>query len=314
MRPRSYEEAGVSIARGDAFASYLAGLDSPALGALGGFAGGHEIDLAAYSHPVLLSTTDGVGTKLLVAKALDDYTTVGIDLVAMSVNDLCVCGADPTLFLDYIACGRIDERQLKSVARGIVAGCEEAGCVLAGGETAELPDMYGPGDIDLAGFAVGIVERDARLPHSDSIRAGDAVVGLASSGVHSNGFSLARKVAATDDTALLRELLTPTRIYVRHLAAIRHSIKAAAHITGGGLEANLMRVVPRGLKLDLSWDWPRPAVFDTIASAGSIPETEMRSVFNMGIGIAMIVRPELASRLESLVGEPIVHLGSVIDG
>ncbi len=314
MKPRSYEQAGVSIERGDAFASMIASLGSSSVGELGGFAGGLEIDLTRYRHPVLLSTTDGVGTKLLVARRLRDYTTVGIDLVAMCVNDLAVCGADPLAFLDYIACGRINDENLRQVMLGIVTGCEEAGCTLSGGETAELPDMYGADDIDLAGFAVGLVERDARLPRAASIVPGDRVVGLASSGIHSNGFSLARRVINPDDETTWRELLTPTRIYVEHLRRARPLIKAAAHVTGGGLEGNLMRVLPDGASLSLHWEWQPPPIFDSIQQTGRIGTDEMRRVFNMGIGIALIVDANGVDRLTDEVGEPLIDLGTVTRG
>jgi phosphoribosylformylglycinamidine cyclo-ligase len=241
---------------------------------------------------MLLSTTDGVGTKLLVAKRLGRWDTIGIDLVAMSVNDLAVCGADPISFLDYIACGRIREDVLRDVIRGVVAGCEEADCVLAGGETAEMPDVYGPDDLDLAGFCVGMVEKSGMLPRLDRIEAGDAVLGLPSSGVHSNGYSLARKCVPEDDRSAWEELLTPTRIYVRELRALRETGKllAAAHVTGSGLEANFERVVPKDLKARFSWDWPRPEIFDRIQSGGRVPEEEMRRVFNLGVGIAFVVK------------------------
>ena len=314
MKPKNYEQAGVSIRRGDDFAARIAALGSHAVGELGGFAGGLEIDLSRYRHPVLLSSTDGVGTKLLVARALGNYDTVGIDLVAMCVNDLAVCGAQPNLFLDYIACGRIDDTVLTNVVKGIVTGCETAGCILAGGETAELPDMYSDGDIDLAGFAVGLVEREERLPRRDAIRPGDRVLGVASSGIHSNGFSLARKVLDMSDRDVLEELLTPTRIYVSALMRVRAEILAAAHITGGGLQANVERVLPAGLSLELTWDWPLPSVFERIQIAGDIPADEMRRVFNMGIGLALVVAPASVNAITALLDEPVFELGSVCSG
>ncbi|MFP4113266.1 MAG: phosphoribosylformylglycinamidine cyclo-ligase [Spirochaetota bacterium] len=314
MNGNTYEASGVSIERGDRFASFVAGIRSAAIGPIGGFAGGIEIDPSAYRHPVLLSTTDGVGTKLLVAKKLGRYDTVGIDLVAMCVNDLAVCGAKPSVFLDYIACGTIREDVLQDVMRGIVAGCETAGCTLAGGETAELPDMYAEDEIDLAGFAVGLVERDDRLPRIERISAGDAIVGLASSGIHSNGFSLARRVADPNDLELWNQLLEPTRIYVDQLLRAAAHIKAAAHITGGGLEGNVARVLPDGMRPDLRWTWPRPEIFDRLGRAGSIDEREMRRVFNMGIGVALVVDPAGVAALAEAVGEPIIELGSVARG
>jgi len=289
----SYKKAGVDIAAGDAFADFIRGLPSRAVSkAIGGFAGGVPLDLTGWREPILLSTTDGVGTKLLVARKLGRWDSIGIDLVAMSVNDLAVCGADPISFLDYIACGRIRDEVLRDVIRGVVAGCEEADCVLAGGETAEMPDVYGPDDLDLAGFCVGIVEKSDMLPLLARIEAGAAVLGLPSSGVHSNGYSLARKCVPEDDRAAWEELLTPTRIYVRELRLLRETGKllAAAHITGSGLEANFERVIPRGLKARLSWDWPRPEIFDRIQRGGQVPEEELRRVFNLGVGIAFVVK------------------------
>lgn len=289
----SYKEAGVDTAAGDAFADFIRGLPSKAVSkAIGGFAGGVPLDLSGWREPMLLSTTDGVGTKLLVARKLGRWDTIGIDLVAMSVNDLAVCGADPISFLDYIACGRIRPEVLKDVIRGVVAGCEEAECVLAGGETAEMPDVYGPDDLDLAGFCVGVVEKSGMLPLLSRIEAGDAVLGLPSSGVHSNGYSLARKCVPEDDRAAWEELLTPTRIYVRELRLLRETGKllAAAHVTGSGLEANFERVVPKDLKPRFSWDWARPGIFDRIQRGGQVPEEEMRRVFNLGVGIAFVVK------------------------
>jgi len=289
----SYEKAGVDIKKGDAFADFIRDMPSRAVSkAIGGFAGGVPLNLSGIKEPILLSTTDGVGTKLLVAKKLGKWDTVGIDLVAMSVNDLAVCGADPISFLDYIACGRIREGVLHEVIRGVVRGCEESDCVLAGGETAEMPDVYGPEDIDLAGFCMGVVDKSEMLPRLDRIQAGDAVLGLPSTGVHSNGFSLARKCVDDKDTAAWEELLVPTKIYVRELKALRSTgmLLAAAHITGSGLEANFERVVPKDLKARFTWDWKRPAIFDRIQKGGGVSEEEMRRVFNLGVGIAFVVK------------------------
>ncbi|TVQ24125.1 MAG: phosphoribosylformylglycinamidine cyclo-ligase [Spirochaetaceae bacterium] len=310
MKPNRYQDAGVSVERGDEFARSIATRASEAIGAIGGFAGGIELDPTRWKRPVLLSTTDGVGTKLLVAKEFGDYSGVGIDLVAMCVNDLAVCGAQPMAFLDYIACGRIDRGVLDRVIDGVVAGCEQAGCTLAGGETAEMPDLYAVDDIDLAGFAVGIVEADERLPRSDSICAGDLLVALASSGVHSNGLSLARKALDRDDP-MRRRLLEPTRIYVRELIAAAPHIKAAAHITGGGPVSNVSRVLPADLKPVFSWEWKVPEVFDAIARGGSVAVGEMRAVFNMGIGVVMVIARDRLALLERAVSEPILVVGAV---
>ena len=314
MSGLTYEQAGVGIERGDRFASFIAGIRSSAVGALGGFSGGVELDPSRWSKPVLLTTTDGVGTKLLVARQLDRYDTIGIDLVAMCVNDLAVCGADPLLFLDYIACGVVDEPRLQAVMRGIVAGCELAGCTLAGGETAEMPDMYGPDDIDLAGFAVGLVEQSERLPRIHDIREGDVLVGLASSGIHSNGFSLARKACTGAPEELWWALLEPTRIYTSQLSAIRGLIKAAAHVTGGGLVGNLERVLPDGLRPQIEWDWPVPAVFTEIAGRGAVDPGEMRRVFNMGVGVVMVASPSSVDAIAKAAGEPLIRIGHLRRG
>jgi phosphoribosylformylglycinamidine cyclo-ligase len=315
MNPASYSEAGVDVDGGDRFARFISRIQSKAVSpTIGGFAGGVPFPADRYKKPILLGATDGVGTKLLVARRVGDYSTIGIDLVAMCVNDLAVCGADPLYFLDYIACGKLDETRLQEVISGVVRGCELADCALAGGETAEMPDMYGPDEIDLAGFATGAVEADQQLPRINAVTAGDVILGLPSTGVHSNGFSLARKAVSDADAEVWRELLIPTRIYVRELAKIRQSLKAAAHITGGGLAGNLARVMPGDLTAVLSWDWAPPEIFSVISDAGKIPRAEMRSVFNMGVGIAMVVARENADRISELIGEPVMHLGEVAGG
>ena len=312
MKPRNYSEAGVDIGRGDRFAEFIAGLPSAAVSrTIGAFAGGIPLPPGRWRKPVLLGTTDGVGTKLLVAERLGDYSTVGIDLVAMCVNDLAVCGAEPLFFLDYIACGRVDHQLLEQIIAGVVKGCEIAGCTLTGGETAELPDMYSPGSVDLAGFAVGVVEADEQLPQLASMAAGDVILALPSSGIHSNGLSLARKVLPDDDGAW-RELLVPTRIYVEELGRIRGSILAAAHVTGGGLAGNLGRVIPPGLEARFAWDWPVPPVFERIQRAGAIATGEMRRVFNMGIGIAMIAHPSFVDAVTAALDEPPLVVGELV--
>ena len=291
---KTYSEAGVDIDRGDRFVDFIRSIRSRAVDTgIGGFSSALPLDTLGFKSPVLMTTTDGTGTKLLVARKLGRYDTIGIDLVAMNVNDLVVCGAKPIVFLDYIACARIDETRMHAVIQGIVRGCEIAGCSLGGGETAEMPDLYGADDFDLAGFAVGLAEKESVLPRKADIRAGDLILGLASSGIHSNGLSLARKVIPESDRAGWEEMLIPTRIYAREMGVLTGTGKvlAAAHITGGGLYGNLQRVIPDVLTPKFSFDWPVPSIFDRIRSAGGVSDTEMRSVFNLGIGIAMIAHP-----------------------
>jgi phosphoribosylformylglycinamidine cyclo-ligase len=298
-----YRDAGVDIERGDRFVEYIKGISSPAVSSsIGGFSGGVEIDTSSYTHPVVYSTTDGVGTKLLVAAALGDFTTIGIDLVAMCANDLLVCNVMPLSFLDYIACGNLDEQLLEAVMEGIVKGCEQAGCSLSGGETAELPDLYTEGAFDLAGFCVGVGEKSKVLPKKEEVRPGDTILGLPSSGIHSNGLTLARKVLSFEEhPEQFRTLLTPTKIYRRELEYILSlsGIRSAAHITGGGLEGNIQRTLPDALTPRLTWEWPVPEIFTIIREQGDVTDNEMRTVFNMGIGIAVIAaRGEADSIIE----------------
>jgi len=299
----TYKKAGVDIEHGDAFARFIAGLDSPAIPkGIGGFSGGFEPDLSGMKHPVLLSTTDGVGTKIMVAREVGDYSTIGIDLVAMCVNDLAVCGAMPSVFLDYIACGKIRPEVMESIIRGVVQGCEEAGCTLVGGETAEMPGVYGEEDIDLAGFCTGFVDRDRMLPHKDRIAEGDIIMGLPSAGIHSNGLSLARKVVPPGDTGAFRDLLKPTRIYVKELKELVSTgdVLAAAHITGGGLHGNICRVLPDGFCAEFDHRWAVPEIFEYIRKKGKIETSEMLRVFNMGIGIALVLRPSKVGALRAI--------------
>ena len=294
MDIKSYADAGVDIEKGDRFAEFIGSLKSKAVsGEIGGFAGGIEIDTEKYKNPVLLSTTDGVGTKLLIARQLEKYDTIGIDLVAMCVNDLIVCGADPVNFLDYIACGKLKEKQMQEIIKGVVNGCEQSECILAGGETAEMPDVYAEDDFDLAGFCVGLVSRENILPKKDKISSGDSILALKSVGIHSNGLSLARKVIKKDDIEGRKELLKPTKIYVKDLKELLKTgkILSAAHITGGGLVGNLKRTIPDSLEPEIDFSsWETPEIFKKIQSQGNIETEEMRKVFNMGIGIAFIVK------------------------
>jgi phosphoribosylformylglycinamidine cyclo-ligase len=285
------------------------------LGDIGAFAGFFRVP-RRYREPVLVASTDGVGSKLRVAFLAGRHDTIGIDLVAMGVNDLLVHGAEPLVFLDYVGTHRVVPRTVEAVVRGIAAGCREAGCALIGGEIAELPDFYAPGEYDLAGFAVGVVER-RRLIDGRHVRPGDAVIGLLSAGLHSNGYSLARKVVFERLRLTVRdripglnrtvgqELLRPTRIYVQPVLALLRAgvpVRAMAHITGGGLTGNLPRVLPRGCRAVIRrGTWPIPEIFRWLQSRGGIDETEMFRVFNMGIGFVLVV-PEshVASTLARL--------------
>ncbi len=297
---------------------------------IGGFGGLFDLKRAGFSDPVLVAGTDGVGTKVKIAIETGIHDTIGIDLVAMSVNDLVVQGAEPLFFLDYFACGKLDPKTGAAVVAGVARGCKEAGCALIGGETAEMPGLYRSGDYDLAGFAVGAAERGTILPRND-IRPGDILLGLASSGVHSNGYSLVRKVvrksrlkwsarAPFDRKRSLGEaLLTPTRIYVKScLAAIRKTgaIKALAHITGGGFPDNIPRVLPAGLGAEIDLPHiPVLPVFQWLARAGNIAEREMLRTFNCGIGMIAVVEARQADAAAAALrqsGETVVRLGELV--
>jgi phosphoribosylformylglycinamidine cyclo-ligase len=297
---------------------------------IGGFGGLFDLKAAGFSDPILVAATDGVGTKVKIAVATQRHDTIGIDLVAMSVNDLVVQGAEPLFFLDYFACGKLDPEVGAAVVTGVAAACMEARCALIGGETAEMPGIYQAGDYDLAGFAVGAVARDKLLPRKD-IAPGDAVIGLASSGVHANGFSLVRRIVAAaglpwdapapfePSRQLGEALLTPTRLYVQScLAAIRATgaVKALAHITGGGFVDNIPRVLPQGLAVALDLDRvPVHPVFKWLAAAGGVSEREMLRTFNCGIGMIAVLDAEAAEQAcEAFAanGETVVRLGEVI--
>ena len=324
----TYRDAGVDIAAGDALVDRIkpmaAGTTRPGvMGGLGGFGALFDLRAAGFTDPVLVSTTDGVGTKLKIAIDTGLHDTVGIDLVAMCVNDLVVQGAEPLLFLDYFATGSLDVEQAARVVAGIARGCEIAGCALVGGETAEMPGLYQNGDYDLAGFAVGAAERLALLP--SGVAPGQAVLGLASSGVHSNGFSLVRRIVAQSGVAwadpapfapgqtLAEALMVPTRIYVKPLLALHRAglLRAAAHITGGGLPGNLPRVLPPGVRAVLqSASWPRPAVMQWLAEQGAVAADEMLRVFNCGIGMALLVDDAAAATaLLEAAGETVFAIG-----
>lgn len=329
----AYAKAGVDIDAGNALvdaikplakATARAGADA----GLGGFGALFDLKAAGFRDPILVSTTDGVGTKLKVAIDSGKHDTVGIDLVAMCVNDLIVQGAEPLLFLDYFATGKLDVASAKQVIAGIAAGCQQAGCALVGGETAEMPGMYGKGDYDLAGFSVGAVERESILPQQ-TIVAGDVVLGLASSGVHSNGFSLVRKLVAEagldyhapapfePSRTLADVLLEPTRIYVKPvLKALKTGhVKGLAHITGGGLLENIPRVLPDGIGVWLSAkSWQAPSVFHWMAKTGKIDAEEMARTFNCGIGMVVIVASSHAEEITKILtaaGEKVFRIGEV---
>jgi phosphoribosylformylglycinamidine cyclo-ligase len=297
----TYKRAGVDIDKADRFIGRIkplvaATMRAEVLGGIGGFSGLFRPRLAAMRDPVLVSSTDGVGTKLLVAEARRRYDTIGIDLVAMNVDDVVVTGAEPLFFLDYIAVGKVEPDRLVELVKGMVNGCRQAGCALLGGETAELPGLYSPGKFDLAGFCVGLVD-GRKIVDGRNCRAGDAVIGLASSGLHSNGYSLARKVftAAEIRGEWGAKLLRPTRIYARPiLAALRKiRIKAMAHITGGGFYDNIPRVIPDGLTVRIcGGGWPVPRIFREIQKRGGVAESEMFRTFNMGVGMAVVVAAE----------------------
>ncbi len=316
----SYRDAGVDIDAGDALVEAIKPfarrtLRPEVLAGIGGFGGLCEIP-KKYRQPVLVSGTDGVGTKLKLAFALGRHDTVGIDLVAMSVNDVLVQGAEPLFFLDYFACGRLDQRVAAEVIKGIARGCELAGCALLGGETAEMPGMYPEGEYDLAGFCVGVVEKAAILD-GRSIRPGDTILGLASSGAHSNGYSLIRRILERAQPGPELDLLEPTRIYVKPVLALleRVAVKGLAHITGGGITGNIPRTLPPGTRARIDKaSWPRPPVFDWLQRAGNVAEEEMFRVFNCGIGMALVVAAGDARRAADALrasGEAVYEIGSI---
>ena len=310
--PLTYRDAGVDIDAGNAVVERIkplvrATMRPEVLGGVGLFGG--LFDLAGrYREPVLVSGTDGVGTKLILAKQLNRHDSIGQDLVAMCVNDVLVQGAEPLFFLDYFATGKLDVETTVNVVGGIAKGCEIAGCALIGGETAEMPDMYPPGEYDLAGFTVGAVEK-SRLVDSSKVREGDVLVGIASSGPHSNGYSLVRRILERAGSpldldlggvTLADALMEPTRIYVKPVLELlaRHDIHAMAHVTGGALVEKIIRVVPQGLGLDIDTaSWPLPAVFDWLQREGNVARAEMWRTFNCGIGYVLMAAPEAAAAI-----------------
>ena len=328
--PLTYKDAGVDIDAGSDLVERIKPLVKrtmrpEVLAGLGGFGGLFALPPNRYRQPVLVSGTDGVGTKLKLAQQLNRHDSIGIDLVAMCVNDVLVQGAEPLFFLDYFACGQLDVDVAAEVIGGIAEGCAQAGAALIGGETAEMPDMYPQGEYDLAGFCVGAVER-VDMIDGTTISAGDALVGLAASGPHSNGYSLIRKVLALapDDQIEGRSaseaLLEPTRIYVRSIIELMQSVKVKglAHITGGGISENLPRVIPQQLHAEVETSsWQQGAVFDWLAKTGNIESSEMRRTFNCGIGMVVVVAAaDLDNALSTLraAGEDAWHLGRIAAG
>lgn len=330
----TYADAGVDIDAGNALVDRIkpaakATSRPGVMGGLGGFGALFDLKAAGYTDPVLVAATDGVGTKLRIAIDTGHVDTIGIDLVAMCVNDLVCQGAEPLFFLDYFATGKLELDQATRIITGIAKGCADSGCALIGGETAEMPGMYHKGDFDLAGFAVGAMERGTELPQG--VQAGDVILGLASSGVHSNGYSFVRKVVELSclgwdapspfsEGSLGQALLTPTRLYVRQaLAAIRAGgVHGLAHITGGGITENPPRVLPEGLacEIDLG-SWQLPPVFRWLASTANMSEPELLKTFNCGIGMIVVVAEDRADDLTALLqteGETVSRLGRIVEG
>ena len=326
----SYRDAGVDIDAGDQLVENIKPfakrtMRPEVLGGLGGFGALVEIS-KKYQNPVLVSGTDGVGTKLKLAFEWDIHHTVGIDLVAMSVNDILVQGAEPLFFLDYFACGKLDVARATDVIKGIAEGCEQSGCALIGGETAEMPGMYPEGEYDLAGFAVGVVEK-SKVINGRSIRPGDVVLGLASNGAHSNGYSLIRKIIERSNPDLdtefdggqtLRQaIIAPTRLYVKPILAAleKFEIKGMAHITGGGLTENIPRVLPENCVAQIdAQSWPLPKLFQWLQQVGNVEQQEMYRTFNCGIGMTVIVPAEQADAAQAFLteqGETVYRLGTI---
>jgi phosphoribosylformylglycinamidine cyclo-ligase len=335
VKPLTYREAGVDIDAGDDAVRRIMPLAratnrAEVIGGVGGFASLVGLP-SKYREPVMVSSTDGVGSKLKIACLAGRHDTVGIDLVAMGVNDILVPGAEPLYFLDYISVGRLDPGQIEAIVGGVAEGCRQAGCALVGGEMAEHPDSLPPGEYDLAGFAVGIAERQ-RLIDGSKIRPGDVVLGLASSGLHSNGYSLVRRIVfdvmklrVTDPLPgtgrlVAEELLVPTRIYVRSIQTLLETVevRGMAHVTGGGVTGNIPRVLPHGCRARLvRSSWSAPAVFDTLRRAGRVEDAEMFRTFNMGIGYVVIAGAtdaDAAVRILRGTGEQVTRIGEIVAG
>jgi phosphoribosylformylglycinamidine cyclo-ligase len=322
----TYKKAGVDIDRADAFLEKIKPLlkktsRPEVLGDIGGFSGLFKPLIKRMKNPILVSSTDGVGTKLLIADLVNKYDTLGLDLVAMCVDDVVVVGAEPLFFLDYIACGKLDKEKLYDLMKGITKGCQEAGCALIGGETAELPGMYTRDKFDLAGFCVGMVSQE-KIIDGRQCRIGDRLVGLASSGLHSNGYSLVRKLFPSEEIQgiLGKELIRPTRIYAKTVLYLvkKVNIKAISHITGGGFYDNIPRALPEGITSRITnGSWPIPSIFKKIQRRGGIKETEMFRTFNMGVGMVLVLSPRSVGRALTVLaalGQKAWDIGELIEG
>jgi phosphoribosylformylglycinamidine cyclo-ligase len=335
MDPLTYRQAGVDIEAGEEVARRIAPLARrtarpEVIGGIGGFAAFVRVP-AGYREPVLVSSTDGVGSKLKVAFMVDRHDTVGIDLVAMGVNDVLVHGAEPLYFLDYIGMAKLDPARVETIVAGVAEGCRRAGCALVGGETAELPDLYAPGEYDLAGFAVGVVEQ-SQIIDGTAVAPGDRVLGLASGGLHSNGYALARRIVfgllglRPEDPlpgtgrSVAEELLEPTRIYARAVRSVLRAVRvrAMAHVTGGGITGNLPRVLPDGCRAVIRRQaWPVPPVFTALQRAGNVADAEMFRTFNMGLGYLVVVTAgdvEASVRALTDAGERVFEVGEIVRG
>ena len=333
---KSYEASGVNLEAGYEVVSrikkHVASTARPGcMGGIGAFGGMFDLGSLGYRHPILVSGTDGVGTKLKIAFALDRHDTIGIDAVAMCVNDVLAQGAQPLIFLDYVAVGHNRPAVVEAIVAGVAEGCRQAGCALVGGETAEMPGMYAPDDYDIAGFTVGAVEKD-RLIDGSKVAEGDVLVGLPSTGVHSNGFSLVRKIVKdadldlskkyeeTGDRTLGEVLLTPTAIYVKPVLALMDEVDVhgVAHITGGGFDENIPRILPEGLGVEIELgSWKVLPVFDLLEKYGKLPRREMFNIFNMGIGMVLAVSEADAAKVISILeanGEKATVIGKVVEG
>ncbi|KPB05867.1 phosphoribosylformylglycinamidine cyclo-ligase [Bacillus sp. CHD6a] len=332
----AYKQAGVDIEAGyeavTRMKKHVARTMRPeVMGGLGGFGGLFDLSAVNVKNPVLVSGTDGVGTKLMLAFQLDKHDTIGVDAVAMCVNDVVVQGAEPLYFLDYIACGKAVPERIESIVKGIADGCEQAGCALVGGETAEMPGMYDDTEYDLAGFTVGVVEKE-RLINGSKIEPGNVLIGLSSSGIHSNGYSLVRKIVFEKgkldldkkydgfEGTLGEELLTPTKIYVKPILEVlkKYDINGMAHITGGGFIENIPRMLPEGMQAEVDYGtWPIPPIFDLLQEVGELDRKEMFNIFNMGIGMVLAINEEILPEVVQILeanGEKAYLIGRVKEG